>query len=204
MRRKDWMLPREGAIGRSLSQQPTGWTAERRRKTKRAVALLACATALTLLSAAFLLSAGDRSEEPTPSLPDIPSWNAGKEDPPGTPYPIGGYTYGPDGITLVKGAAVNVTNVNTGFYWLTTSSLTTGFYNVIAYATAGDLIHAEATLDELFGEAEATASGTFLNLSITMYDVGEIPEFPMVAVPVAGMMAFLLVAGIRRRRNVQP
>jgi hypothetical protein len=174
-----------------------------RMKTKRAVALLACATALTLLSAAVLLSAGDRSEEPTPSLPDIPSRSA--DTPPGTPYPVGGYTYGPDGMTPEKGAAVNVTNVNTGFYWLTTSSMTTGFYSVVIYAVADDLIHAEAVLGELFGEAEKLASGSFMQLDVTMYDVGEIPEFPMVAVPVAGMMALLLVAGIRRRRNnVQP
>jgi len=189
MHREDWMLPREGVIGRSLSQQPTGWTAERRRKAKRAMMLLACATAaLTLVSAAVLLSPGDGGEESTPA-PEIPGRSA--ENPPGTPYPVGGYTYASDGVSLLYGVSVTVTNVNTEYSWEATSSMTSGFYAVVIYATEGDLIHAEGVLGELFGMSEEYAAGSSLQLDITLDMV--IPEFPVVMLPVVGVVALLVI-----------
>jgi hypothetical protein len=99
-----------------------------------------------------------------------------RNDPPGTPYPVGGYTYAADGVTKLLGCSVIVKNNSTGYSWTTSSSTTSGFYAVVIYATAGDVIYVQAVLDDLYGDAEAVAAGTSLQVNVTLE--GEAPPEP--------------------------
>jgi hypothetical protein len=200
MSRKHWMLPSEEAIGRSLSQQPAGRTAGGGRRTKRAVTLVCAAAVLTLLLGVVLSSLGDKDGSVAPE-PETPI--STMEDPPGTPFGVYGYTYAADGVTKEPSCSVNITNVNTGFYWVVASGVT-GFYNAGIYGTAGDEICVQAVKGEMWGETSAEATGVYLPIDVTLDQTGEIPEFPTLVVPVVGVVALLTVVGIRRRRNIQP
>lgn len=195
MHRKDWMPPRREAIGRNLPMsQLTGRTAEGRRKTKRAMALLACATALTLLAASVLLSVGDGNETAEPEVP-------ARDLAPPAPFIVFGYTYEADGTTPLGECAVNITDVTSGLYWELQSS-STGQYYISIEAAEGDEIHVIAVKDLLYGENTGIASGGSIMLSIVVQY--EIPEFPMVLAPVLGTLALFTVVVFRRRRKVQP
>jgi hypothetical protein len=99
-----------------------------------------------------------------------------RENPPGTPFGVYGYTFAADGVTKLASCDVTITNVATGFSWSTISGIT-GFYSIGIYGTAGDTILVEAAKGDLYGFTESVATGVTLNVDVTL--VGEEPPVPV-------------------------
>jgi len=124
--------------------------------------------------------------------------------PPGTPYNVLGYTYDEFGVKLTS-CTVTITDLTTGDSTVTVSDPTFAAYlvNLGSFTTwtLGDDIKITATKDVRIGENQSIVAGSKLWLNATMGVV--IPEFPMVIVPVVGMMALIAVVSLRRRGEEQ-
>jgi len=167
-----------------------------RRYAKIASLLLVCAAAIFMVSSMAVLPVGKAIAE-GPSAPGI-------EAPPVPPYYAAGYTYDAFGVILPD-CVVNITNMRTGAYNLTTSD-GAGFY-IFDIANqlpepggflVGDLINVTATKDMAIGWNESvTLPMGFVAIDVTLN--GVIPEFPMMVLPVVGLLAMFIVVSIRRR-----
>jgi hypothetical protein len=131
--------------------------------------------------------------------------------PPGFPYTVFGYTYDTVNGTVLAGVNVTITNVNTGEYFWNDSDAD-GYYTIdlnepTMYPTGavnGDIINITAVKGTYIGWAEGVVDDTlypFTWIDVILNDVGAIPEFPMVIVPVLGMAAMVAVVSLRRRRG---
>jgi len=133
------------------------------------------------------------------SQPEVPA----KTLAPGPPYNVYGYTYDSVGAPLA-GCSVTVTDLRTTDSMVTTSSAS-GKYQVdlgsFAAWLPGDDIKVTAVSDPWSGENQSQALGLSLKMDVTL-DV-LIPEFPMVIVPVMGMIALVAVVSLRRRGEEQ-
>jgi hypothetical protein len=125
------------------------------------------------------------------------------------PYNVQGYVYQSDGTTPAVDCTVNVTNVATGEWLLTATDPVYGWYeldlaNMLPSGVAdGQVINVTVTKDLSIGWGEGTAmpgSTPYLELNIVMNGT-IIPEFPMVVLPVVGLMALFVVVGLVRRKN---
>jgi len=180
-------------ISRSMSCEPTG---ARRRHTRTLSVFAVCVVAGIIISAIALVSVGYQ--------------NAAHVQAPGTPHTVRGYITDVDGVTRVSEANVNITNLNTGSYSNTTVSAPNGYYNfdlngLVGSWNTGDAIRAVAwsTSLSLGGEnvtvLTGVGSGEWLN--VTLGTVILIPEFPMVILPISGMLVLFAVVSFRRRHE---
>lgn len=155
--------------------------------------LFVCVAAIALIASGAALAATNRSGAVVAFDPDQPL----------PPYNVIGYTYDAGGA-LLPGCTVNITNVRTGNYSLTASDSNSFYqYNLNDLPggwVVGDIINVTATKDLAIGWAEGpTTGGAYLWLDVHL--TGIIPEFPMVLLPVVGILAVLGVASFRRRQK---
>jgi len=126
---------------------------------------------------------------------------------PPPPKNVEGYVYYSDGVTPVVNCLVNVTNTRTHDWNLTYTDDTYGWYefnmnDFLNGVQEGDLINVTATKDLDIGWVEGTAGPAFLDINVIMSGA-VIPEFPMVVLPVVGLMALFIVVGLERRKKAQ-
>ncbi len=130
--------------------------------------------------------------------------------PPGTPHTIFGYTYDIDGVTPLVSCDVIITNLNTSEQIVTTSDSVEGIYSVdLSLLTLGWSYN-----DSLNVTAQKGAFSGW-NVSLVTENPSEydqidvwvkeplilIPEFPMVILPVGGIIALVAVLGLMRRHE---
>jgi hypothetical protein len=165
-----------------------------RRHAKVIGLLLVFGVAIVLVSAMSLAPAA-KSKMPA----DI------ADRPPGTPYSIAGYTYDALGVKLPS-CTVVVTDVTQGLSSPTlTSSATTAFYSTQLQTwcpdwEVGDELKVLATKGIMYGENTSLVgggAGTVLNVTLNLV----IPEFPVVVVPIVGMMGLFVAVSLRSRRD---
>lgn len=180
-------------ISRSMSCEPAG---SRRRHTRALSVLAVCVVAGIIISALALVSVGYQ--------------NAAHVQAPGAPHTVRGYITDVGGVTRVGGANVNITNLRTGAWNNATVSAGNGYYNYDLSGLAGswdidDPIRAVAwsTSLSLGGENVTILTGVGPGewLNVTLGTVIEIPEFPMVILPISGMLVLFAVVSLRRRRE---
>lgn len=202
MYRKEWMLRKEDAIGRSLTPSQTGGAPEGTRGAKRASLLLTCVVAVgLLLSGAALICLNDGAE---------PVDESQKIEDQGTdpPWNVCGFVFAADGVTPVGFAVVTVTNLDSlasavvisydyGMYEYDMNTLgTLDGHRILVEAVSPDGLWSGS----IEGVADKDSPIPYLWMDVTLdTPVGEIPEFPAMILPVVGVVA-LLVA-IRRRRK---
>jgi hypothetical protein len=139
------------------------------------------------------------------SGPDIPVKT--EQGPPPPPYNVFGYVL--DSLANPQiGVFVTITDNNTGAVWTNVSD-DYGFYMVDLRADAvvagsggvnwsyNDVIYVNATDGVFEGSNEGIAVDPYLWLDISL--TVAIPEFPMVIVPVLGMVAIAAVVSLKRR-----
>jgi hypothetical protein len=169
-------------------------------RSRRASALLVCVAAILVMSSIAMLplGKGNAGDQGTTLV---------RQAPPPPPQNVEGYVYYSDGVTPVVSCVVNVTNKRTGEWNLTTTDDTYGWYefnmnNWILGVAEGDPINVTATKDLDIGWVEGLVppGGAFLDINVVMSGT-IIPEFPLVVVPVVGLMALFAVVGLRRRRD---
>jgi len=123
--------------------------------------------------------------------------------PPPPPTNVFGYVWDSDGNPIM-GASVTVTDTNTGAVWYLIADIDPGFYmldlnsNETGWAV-GDTIVVEANYGGATGTNSSVLSDVYLELDITLGPA--IPEFPMVVLPVLGVIAIAAVASLSRRRT---
>jgi len=164
------------------------------RHSKTIVLLIMFAAAIVIVSGVALAPVGkEKTSQPADSSAA-----------PGPPYPVAGYTYDALGAILPS-CELNITDLDTGEYNNTIVSGLNGYYAVnlgsFAAWNDGDIIKVTAVNGALVGENQSAVAGSYLRLDVTL-DV-PIPEFPMVIVPVMGMMALVAVMSLRRRGEEQ-
>ncbi|MCX6658474.1 MAG: hypothetical protein NTY62_07310 [Euryarchaeota archaeon] len=167
-----------------------------KRHSKAIVALLVFAAAIVIVSGIALAPVGkEKALHPAET----------QGPPPGTPYNVFGYTYDAVGAKLPD-CSVTITDLTTGDSKVTVSDPTFAAYMVSLPSFAptwdyGDDIKITATKDVRIGENQSIVAGSKLWLNATL-DV-QIPEFPMVIVPVTGMIVLMAVVSLRRRSEEQ-
>lgn len=178
------------AVSRTKSVRPTYLG---RRRAKTVGLLLVFAAVIVVVSAVALVpSANEKAGPPAKTIakPPIPGFN------------VFGTTYDSVGA-VIPACDVNVTNVRTGAWNVTVSDIY-GYYEVnlnwmdLGYED-GDPIHVTATKGSLMGENESLLSLSLGFVFEDIYLTVVIPEFPMVIVPVAGMMALVVAVSLRGR-----
>ena len=181
----------------------------RRRYVKTvSVLLVLCVAAIVIASAVALTEASQATISTKADLPPMP-------------HAVFGYTYDLDGTTVVGGCHVTITDLSTGDVIITTSNSVPdefgeglGLYSVDLsnFATAwayGEILNVTAWnpggVYAGWTEAPITENEYgYDRIDVTMdKDATLIPEFPMVIVPVAGMIALFVVVGLRRRGEEQ-
>lgn len=169
-----------------------------RRNAKLASMLLVCVAAIFVVSSVAMLPVGKVTAlEPEAGPPAV---NA-----PQPPYYVAGYTYDASGVTILPDCAIQIVNLDTAEVFLGVSS-GVGFYMIdIANFGAepsnysvGDTVNVTATKDLAVGWNEAVLiPGGFTPVDIILN--GVIPEFPMVVLPVVGLLAMVTIVSVRRR-----
>jgi hypothetical protein len=160
--------------------------------------LVMCAAAILIVSALALGAFGtDGTTEP-----GIPG--SSESRPPGPPYNVIGYVYDAGG-SVVPDCNVTIKNTRTG----NSSNDTTDYAGFYIYDLNtipgdwqdGDLINVSAEDAGMVGynESNAVLGGPGLLMNIHMIYV--IPEFPMVLVPIVGMLAIFAVKARFGRRG---
>jgi len=175
--------------------------ARRHAKTIGLLLVLAAAAIMIVSAVALVPSSKEKISPPT-----LPEKSFARLPPP--PYTIFGFLYLSDGVTIVVGADVTVTDTRSGLV-VNTVSDEFGYYNANIndefnpYA-AGDPVEVIAVFGTLSGTASGIADdgmgplGPNLPIDVIMVDTG-IPEFSMVFVPVVGMMALVVAVSLMRR-----
>lgn len=195
MNRETWMLPSEDRVDRSLTAGATGRgpTPARRRNVRSLSVLLVCVAATLVVAGAAFVTQGTEAEQ---ELPDPSAVIAAPEP----PFNIIGYTKDAES-TPIPFCTVTITNVDSGAFVVVESSAS-GWYeydlNLLGWDD-GDAVHVEAVKGTLMGENDGVILDglPFVWLDITLDVV--IPEFPMVVVPVVGMLALFAIVRSRRR-----
>ncbi|MBU0685236.1 MAG: hypothetical protein KJ653_05240 [Candidatus Thermoplasmatota archaeon] len=181
-----------------------GLARARRRYVKTvSVLLVVCAVAIVIVSAIALVPLGKTTASQIISA---------KDRAPGPPHTIFGYTYDIDGTTPLLGCDVLITVLATGEQYLTTSSSDEGIYSIdmtvfiLGYAW-DDMLNVTAQKGAFAGWNESAVTDNvngYNQIDVTLDTlIILIPEFPMVIVPVAGMIALVAVVGLRRRGEEQ-
>ncbi len=195
------MLPHAGKIDRSLDPGPTGRSSTgARRMSFRAVALLfACSLVVVVIVSGAVVKLPTVEETTDAEIPV----DACAMPPPS--YFMWGYTKDSVGDPLGE-CSVTVTNVRLGESRTVVSEVDGRYMYDLAnmkteldeYYEDGDEIIVEAVKDTLLGSAVGYVdlSGQNTQVDVTMGTV--IPEFPMVIMPIVGMLALFAIA--RRRR----
>jgi hypothetical protein len=125
---------------------------------------------------------------------------------PPQPYVVWGWLYDSGGayITGVT-ITVTITDLRTGAVWIVDSNPDYGYYwlddlntNVTGW-DFDDTIQVSASFGGVDGVNSGIVSASSLQLDITIDTV--IPEFPVVIVPVLGMVAIAAVVGYKRRQD---
>lgn len=158
------------------------------------VALIVFAAAIIIVSGIALAPIGKgKASQP-----------AKTQAPPGAPYPILGYTYDQFGVKLPS-CTVTITDLNTSLSTVVVSDAVFAAYIVdlgsFTAWEANNTIMVSAAKDTRVGENQSIVAGSKLWLNTTMGVV--IPEFPMVIVPVTGMVALMAIVSLRRRGEEQ-
>lgn len=140
---------------------------------------------------------------------DIPAKT--EQGPPPPPFNVFGYVTDSLGSPAVN-ILVTVTDNTTGAVWTNVSDPDFGFYMVDLRADAvvggsgginwsyDDVIYVYATDGVFEGSNESIVADPYVWLDIAMTNTA-IPEFPMVIVPVVGMVAIAAVVSLKRRRS---
>ena len=201
MKHRAWMLPRRDRIERRLDRRPSGrGSAPARRMSKRISALVVCAVVAVAVANAALLSIG--GEAPESAVPGRSS-DLGT---PQNPYYVAGFTEDSE-ENPIPFCTVTITNVNNGGVLVIESS-DVGSYmvNLVNMGEEypyddGDEILVEAVKDEMSGSdvGYVDLAGSTTLIDVTLDTV--IPEFSMVIVPVAGILAVFAIVRSRRRRS---
>ena len=190
-----------------ISQSTRCGSARARRRYVKSVSVLlvVCAVAIVVVSAVAMAPLGKATAPQTVSA---------KDRAPGPPHTIFGYTYDTDGTTPVLSCTVLITVEATGEALFFSSSSDEGIYNVdmtyfqLGY-TYGDMLNVTAWNPSGvycgWNRAPITDNvDQYDRIDVTMdKDPTQIPEFPMVIVPVAGMIALVVAVGLRRRGEEQ-
>ncbi len=151
--------------------------------------LVVCAAAIVVISAVALTEASQ-----------------GTKAPPGTPHPVFGYTFDSDGTTALPGCDVVITDMTSMEQIITTSDPTLGIYSVDLSSltlgwTVGDILNVTATKGTQIGWSEAPITDTpsgYDQIDVTLNGTA-IPEFPMLILPVGGMIALFAVVSLKRK-----
>jgi hypothetical protein len=131
------------------------------------------------------------------------------DGPPPPPYTVFGYLTDNLGNPALL-VLVTITDNNTGAVWTNVTDDVFGFYTVDLNTqplnwNASDTIYVYATDGTYEGSNEGIALGpgneAYLWLNIAMNSPVGIPEFPMVIMPVIGMVAIAAVVSLKRRRG---
>jgi len=161
------------------------------------VALIVFAAAIIIVSGIALAPIG-KGKASEPAKTQAP--------PPGPPYNILGYTYDQFGVKLPS-CTVTITDLNTSQSTVVVSDAVFAAYMVdlgsFAAWEANNTIMISAAKDTRVGENQSIVAfgSSLLWLNTTMGVV--IPEFPMVIVPITGMVALMAVVSLRRRGEEQ-
>lgn len=164
--------------------------------------LVVFAAAIVVFSALALTEAS----QTTLSTKDIPP----------TPHTILGFTYDDDGVTPINGAIVNITNTRTGetTQWNETRPSWDPDANVYSIDLSelptawilGDIINVTAWKDTEIGWNEGPITDNpfaydQIDVNLNGTWVPPIPEFPMVILPVGGMLVLFAVVSLRRKEQ---
>ena len=178
-------------ISRSKGCEPTG---PGRRHTRALSVFAVCVVAGIIISAIALVSVGYQNAAQVKDLE--------------IPHAVRGYITDVGGVTRVAGASVNITNLNTTAYDNTTTSSSSGYYNFDLNSlsggfSAGNIVTAVAWFGTSSGENVTIITGIGPNewLNVTLGTVIVIPEFPMVILPISGMLVLFAVVSFRRRHE---
>jgi hypothetical protein len=160
----------------------------------------ACVALAVIAAGALVLSLGMGTKEPSvgPSLPGDSS-NYGIE----LPHPITGKCYDSEGGLLV-GIEVTVTDVTLG-----ASGVAEWDGDMYSYDIAnlpgewapGDEVLVEAVWGSFSGSNTTIATDGWFDVVDVHVDTTGIPEFPMVLMPVLGILALFAIARIRGGRS---
>lgn len=179
----------------------------RMRYAKIVSMLVICAVATVVVSAIAHASV-DTEKVAAPAAPAL--------GPPLTPYLLWGYTT--DALGNPLECDITVTNVRTGEVNTTNSYIVPpwpldGYYEIdlanqfTSGYLDGDLINVTAINGTSIGwigwNESAVPGGGSMTMDVTLDGTWEIPEFPMVIAPVAGMLALFLVMRLKRRGEDQ-
>lgn len=176
----------------------------RRRYVKAfSMLLVLCAAAMVVVSALALTEAS----QATISIKD--------KQPPPTPHTIYGFSWAADGVTPMVGSIVVVTNTRTGEFttwnethegWDPTSNIYSIDLSEMPTAwVVGDLINVTSTNGASIGWNESVVTDNpfgFDQIDVTL-DGTPIPEFPMLILPVGGIIALFAVVSLRRKGKEQ-
>jgi len=177
-----------------------------KRRLKTISMLIACVAAIIVISAVASVPMGE-AKASDPNAEKATNDVIINVEPP--PYYVAGHTYDALGAALTD-CLVNVTNLRTGAWNLTTSSSTTGLYRFNLWSMDGDFLEGDpinvtATKDLLIGWNESvvpTPMGSYLTIDVTLANE-IIPEFPMAIVPIAGILVLVVVLSATRRGKGQ-
>lgn len=125
---------------------------------------------------------------------------------PGPPHPIYGWTWDADGVTPLTSCDVTVTNLNTTEFIVTTSDSVEGIYSIDMSEfqngyEIGDILNVTAVKGAQTGWTEAPITDNpdgNDRIDVTL-DQAVIPEFPLLILPVGGMIALFAVVSLRRK-----
>jgi hypothetical protein len=170
------------------------------------VSMLVMCAAATIVVSAIAHASVDTEKTAAPAAPSALA--------PGPPYLLWGNTY--DALGDPVECDITVTNVNTGEINTTNSYIVPpwpldGYYEIDLQnqfpsgVQIGDLINVTATdrSGTTIGWNEsAVPGGGSMNMDVTLTGTA-IPEFPMVIVPVTGMLALFAVVALIRRGEEQ-
>jgi hypothetical protein len=159
--------------------------------------LILCVATVLIVSAVAMTEASQTmiSSEKAPPLP---------------PHPIFGYTVDADGVTPLTSCDVVLTNKATGDTLVTTSDALGGIYsedaaNFLNGYAIGDIINVTATKGAQVGWNESAITDTpagYDQIDVTL-NGSAIPEFPMLILPVGGMIALFAVVSLKRKGKEQ-
>lgn len=171
---------------------------------KMAGLLIVFVAAAVVVSAAALVPSADGEAM---KIPDKATARA-RVPPP--PYLLSGLTMDSVGAMLF-GVDINITNLRTGAYNHTVSYDYGGFgYAYYEFnlhdmdggypEVDGDIIRVTATYTDMEGQNQSalSVSGGYMMMDITLNPV-VIPEFPMVVLPVVGLLAMVVAVSLGRR-----
>jgi len=183
------------------------WPESAARGRLKMISLIACVAAIIVISAIASVLTSDAKKASDPKTEEVTSGVIIiQAEPP--PYYVAGHTYDALGVAMTD-CLVNVTNLRTGSWNLTTSSATTGLYRWNLWSMDGDFLEGDtinvtATKGLMTGWNQSvvpTPMGSYLTIDVTLGT--EIPEFPMAIVPIAGILVLVVAFSAMRRGKEQ-